>query len=214
MRPHPLIRILCFVVFAALLPQLPARALALVFMLLAAAAAVSGTARRLWRGIAAMKWLIAALMLVSLAFTPGDPLTSWLPGFSREGAEYGVFRALLLFDLVAAVAVLIGSVPPSELAAALVMLLYPLRELRIPVERIAIRIGLTLASLETLLSGVRNTGVRGQPVRVLADWCRQIETAAAEPGTADFDPPTLPAPPLPQWSLPVILAGVMLVLRT
>jgi hypothetical protein len=108
---------------------------------------------------------------------------------------------------------LIGSVPPSELAAALVMLLYPLRGLRIPVERIAIRIGLTLANLETLLSRVRNTALRGQPVRALADWCRQIETVAAEPGTTDFDPPALPAPPLLQWSLPVILAGVMLVLR-
>jgi hypothetical protein len=61
---------------------------------------------------------------------------------------------------------------------------------------------------------VRATATRGRPVRALADLCHEIETAATQPPATDCEPPALPAPPLPQWSLPVILAGVMLVLRT
>ncbi len=214
MRLHPLIRILCFIVFAALLPRMSTQTLVLILTALAAGAVVFGAAARVWRGIVAVKWLVAALMLVYLAFTPGDPLLPWLPGFSREGAAYGTFRALLLLDLVAAIAVLIGPVPPPELAAGLLMLLYPLRWLRIPVERIGIRIGLALVEIEALLSQVRATAKENRPMLGFAELCRRIETRAVEPFSPDFDPPALQAPALLEWSLPAVLAFILLTFGT
>jgi hypothetical protein len=210
---HPLVRIAVFLALALVLPQLRIAASAGVLAALAMTALAAGSVRKLWQGVRALRWLLAALLLTYLAFTPGPPLLPALPGFSRDGAREGVQRALLLLDLVAAIAVLIGPLPAPALAAALRLLLRPLRPL-LPVDGIVLRIALTLAAVGSLSQRLRELRTGGQPVAALAALCADIESGAARAGAAadSTAAPALPelgSPPLREWLFAAVLVGLL-----
>ena len=211
---HPTVRIAGLFVAGLLLPYLRMKAAAWLFAALLALVLVSGQLRRLWRGLRALRWLLLALMLVYLAFTPGTPLLPQLPGFTREGAVDGAHRILILLNMVATVAVVLGPISPAALPAALLQLLHPLRGWRV-VQRLAMRLGLCWSVAQTLLARPRTGSVAAQPLQVLVALCREVESDVGHTATDNVtELPQLPAPPLRDWVLAASIAGALAVFGT
>lgn len=209
--PHPLIRVLCLVVLAAALPAMSLTAVTLcaglllcVYTLLARSAL-----QRLAKGLSRLRWLFLALFVLYLGFTPGEPLLPQLPGLSREGLLEGLRRALVLFDLLTAVYLLLAMTSVPQLIQALRLGARPLRPLGLNADRLALRMALAMDGVgraEQDLSALRaqRRGALEAAVAVILD----IETRAQEPA-----PPTaLPderMPALWQWLLPLALVTLL-----
>jgi hypothetical protein len=207
-RLHPLIGAGCLLAGAFLLPGLGAGTLFVLSLVLIAIALAGGAGARLLRGVRQIRWLLAALMLVYLAFTPGEPLSAALPGFSREGLAGGTRRALMLVDIVAGVAILLEHTPVPLLASGLLTGLRPLSAIGLDVSRAAVRLALTLEEVDGLSARLRSAAAAKTPLAACAELLLSIEHRASQPAPVTELKP-LPAPPLWQWPLPFLLAGAL-----
>ena len=207
MRVHPLVGAGSLIAGATLIPDLSLARLVIASIALLLACIGTGAGPRCWRGLLRLRWLLAALALVYLADTPGEPILPALPGFSREGLEGGLRRALVLVDIVAGVALLLQHAGARTLAGGLLTALRPLQSLGWDGSRTAIRLALTLEIAEALVGRMRTTAGAG-PLQACAGLIRDIESGAA--AAAEIEPlAALPAPPAWQWLLPLML-GVAL----
>jgi hypothetical protein len=174
---HPSLRIAALLVLAAGLPQLSLAAVALVLAALLAAAPLSGGPAalvELLAGMARLRWLLLALLVLHLGFTVGEPVHEALPGVSREGLAEGTRRAIVLLDLLAAVHVLLRPLGAARTAAGLLTLLAPLRRLGLPAERLGLRLGLVLEAAPAYLALPRH----GKLLDLVAQWALAIERDA------------------------------------
>lgn len=151
--------------------------------------------RAWWRS----RWLVFTVFTVYLTTTPGEPWLAQWPGFSRAGVGLGVQRGLWLLDTVALVTVCLQALTPPVLAAAVVQLLRPLQRLRLPVQRLAWVLALTLDEAGQRLDALRLSP--RQAAQVLAQQILHIEQRAQEAAPL----PALPGlPPLP-WAQAAVL---------
>jgi len=195
---------------ASALPSmsLPALALLCALGLLAFLRLAPGAVVRLRTGLWRLRWLLLAIFVLYVGFTPGDPLWSALPGLSREGLAEGLRRALVLVDLLLAVYLLLALTAVPELVASIRMLLAPLRPLGVDPQRVALRLALALDGI-----GEMEARLRGY-ARAPGGWARaaglieEIEREAAEPGEAVVVP-ALSAPRWWEWLLPLVLLVVL-----
>lgn len=227
---HPAIRVLLLVVVAAALPAQGLFALTIWLLVSISALHLSGVAalKRLRMGIWRLRWLLLAIAVAYVGFTPGTPLLPALPGISREGLAEGLRRALVLVDVLALVYLLLAHTPVNELLVALRTLATPLRLLGVDPQRVGMRLALTMDAVGTMQE-------RLQASRTLPDsqidsqtdsqsgrppgsqpqslWQRaagliaEIEANADAPQTVTLA--TLPAPRWWQWGL-VPLAFLLL----
>lgn len=206
---NPLTRILCLMVLAALLPGLSLLALALIAALLLLSYCLLARTQlpRLAYGLLRLRWLFLAIFVLYVGYTPGEPWFERLPGLSREGLHEGTRRALVLFDLLIAVYLLLAATPLSALVQGLNRALWPLRGLGLDTAAFARRLALALGQVGDLQDRVEGLRREGHGVLdVATGLVREIEqfAATASPVPTVLDPG--PAPQLWEWLLPLLLA--------
>ena len=148
---HPTTRLLAWIAFALAIPWLGIDALLAASALLAALALGSGMTV-CWRLVRRTRVLLAALVVLYAFATPGTPLIAswdqWYPSY--EGFRAGGLQAWRLLLMIAALAVLLARMQREALLAGIYVVLLPLRAFGVPVERIAVRLWLTLHYAETV----------------------------------------------------------------
>ena len=143
---HPAVRLLLFLA-AAMAAQVLAPWACIVGLILLAACA--GAARRAWTLARRARFLLLSLSLIFALGTPGTALLPGIDWLTREGVALGLEHGLRLLTVLGAVAWLLASTPPAELAAGCYVLLAPLARLGWHPERAVARLLLVLRYGET-----------------------------------------------------------------
>lgn len=200
-------RVALLVVFAAGLPSLALPELLVVVALLGGGLFLLGreAAARLVAMVARLRWLFAALLILYLGFTPGEPLIAALPGLSREGFLEAVRRGLVLVAVIAAVLALLQSTPPTVLAQALAWMLRPFDRLGADSRRFGIRLSLALAAATGTRASLQRSK-DGNWIDQAVEAVLSAERVAPTPVPSPEPEWDLPPPPLWQWLLPLLLA--------
>lgn len=151
---HPVIQLLALILLAAALPFAEPAQLACVTLLLVMLFGffAQSSWRRWFESVMRLRWLLLSLLILYGWFTPGEELWSVagvnLP--SREGVLLGLHRALILVLLIGVVRWVLDGLSHQQVVAALIRILAPLALFGFPVERLAERVGLSLALLPEL----------------------------------------------------------------
>lgn len=211
---HPAVRVLIVLVLASALPSMSLGALVLLGVLAAAFyfRFALDSLGRLRAGLLRLRWLILAILVLYVGFTPGDPLFPSLPGITREGVAEGLRRSLVLIDLLVIVYLLLAITPMAELAGAVCFLLTPLRPLGVDPRRVGLRIALALENVADvdarLRASVRGPGGSSNGWERAAALIDRIEMEADKPGT----PVLLHEKGRPrrwEWLVPLALAVIL-----
>lgn len=130
-----------------------------------------GSLRRMWV-------FFAIVFGMNALFTPSPtPLWSWwILTLSIDGFVQGAHMVLRVLLLLALGGVLTGTTPPMRLTEALAVLLRPLRWVRVPVDEVAMIIGIAIQFIPTLLEETlllrRAQTARGAPFESKHLWQR------------------------------------------
>jgi energy-coupling factor transporter transmembrane protein EcfT len=141
---HPATRLAAWIMLAAILPWLSPPALVSL-------AAVIVPACFWFRDVAWRRYLrrssvllLSMLLIYGLA-TPGHAMIpAWAAAPTYEGVEAGLLQVSRLVLLLLTLAMLLARMSPPQLLAGLYTLLRPLQALGLPIERLALRMWLTL----------------------------------------------------------------------
>lgn len=147
---HPASRILIWLAFAFCIPWLRFSELAGIVLLLSLPLFLKHSAQYL-KLLRRSRWLLISLFLAYAFATPGEAI---IPAFgdyspSRDGLLSGGFQALRLIALLAGLSLLLAMSPRDQILAGLYVLLRPFARLGLDVDRIAVRIWLTLHYAES-----------------------------------------------------------------
>lgn len=106
--------------------------------------------RRMWRLLRRIRFLLLAIVVLFVGFTPGEALVVDWPHLSptREGVLLALEHVGRLMAVVSCVAILLERLPPDRLVSGLYTLCRPLRLLRLRPERLAVRLLLVLRYAE------------------------------------------------------------------
>ncbi len=221
---HPLIRVSCFLVFAALL------ALNGSSRLWCAAVLIGGIYLFLPRTVLhsalmmsrRMRWLFLSLLIVYGWFTPGTPVwpgvgTPWLETLlpTVEGLQAGLARAFALVLIVFAVRLLLYTCTREELMTAVYGLSLPLAVFGLARERLALRMVLVMDAVEearVLVAERLAQRAAGAPrLRTIGNFAAgligEIAERAGRRAEAPVELVLAGAPPLWQWLYPAALAA-------
>lgn len=222
---HPLIRVTCFLVFAAWLALGgPGRLwCGAALMVLAYALMPAASLRPALAMSYRLRWFFLSLLIVYGWFTPGSPL--WADPGSRlaallpspEGLGAGLARALALVLIVFAVNLLLRSSSRDELLAAVYGLARPLAACGLSRERLALRMVLVMEALDgtrALVKGRLAERPRGVPGlraigRFVSELLREVIARAEQRPGEGISLMLGGPPPALQWSYPVLL-GLLL----
>lgn len=208
---QPLTRVLALLIVAPVLNNLPLVDLLGLgtLVLLGYAGHQSGALRRLAFGLLRLKWLLLGIAVLYLGFTPGEALSEWTPGLTREGLYEGLRRVLVLVCLLAAVYWLLAVTPAPQLVAALDQLLWPLRRMGVPTDRFTRRVAMTLDAVDAVEARYRSLRAAGlSGLTLAAAWIDGIER---DPPPAAPISAAAPLPRLWEWGLLVLLLSLALV---
>lgn len=218
---HPLIRVVCFLVFSVCLAFGNGMDL-LCGALLLIAAYVATSPRHLSpavRMLSRLRWFLLSLLIVYGWFTPGNPLFGAEGGRfaamwpSREGLMEGLLRAALLAAIVAGANLLLRTTAREQMLLAVYGLTRPLALFGVSRERVAVRMVLVIDALDPVRrivtermaaapggrpdlrsAGRFASGVMQHVVREAeAVTCGSVQLSGAG------------APPPAQWAYPLIL---------
>lgn len=209
--PHPLIRILSLIIIAGFMPAMPLLdllVLLLIGLLVFLQIAPAGLTR-LRMGLFRLRWLLLAIGILYMGFTPGESLHPMIPGLSREGVLEGLRRMLVLVDLLTLVYLLLSVTPTPQLAGALVQLSRPLRILGLDAERFGRRLALVLEGVGEAQQRLDAVREQRSLIDALAAAMLRLEQES-HAGTATAELPPLPRPPVWQWSIVMLLLLVLL----
>jgi hypothetical protein len=221
---HPLIRVLCFLVFAAWLAwggvhrlMFGAALLACLYVLVSPASIrTAGTMIR------RLRWFLVSLLIVYGWFTPGRPLgldagstlAPLVP--TAEGLAEGLLRCAALLVIVLAVNLLLQTTSREQLLGAILGLARPFTVLGLSRERLALRMVLVMEAVEDVRRivvdrlAIAREGVRGPRAAgefasgLLRSVIAEADRRRPEQVTVTLDAP----PPAFQWCLPTLLWGV------
>ncbi|WP_435100052.1 hypothetical protein [Arhodomonas sp. AD133] len=159
-------------------------------------------------GIYRVRWLLLSIIVFYGWFTPGA--SGWMP--SIDGLWAGAQRAAILMLMVVGARALLAPLARDRVAAGLIWLLAPLRRVKVPVDRFALRLVLVFDYLVALQQAHRDRPVTGgsRVRRVAASVSATIEATLERAENTPL--PTLiltvpPTPPWRQWLLPLAAAG-------
>ncbi|RLK50201.1 energy-coupling factor transport system permease protein [Alkalispirillum mobile] len=170
---HPATRVLLVIALATVLARASMAQVAIAGVLVAGLLPWRDAPgwRRLARGLWQLKFLFLSIAVLYLFLTPGQALwPGGEPGAvpSREGLAEGLLRVFALAALVAAVHWLMRSQSRADLIAGLGWVLRPLRLVGLDVDRVAVRLVLTLETvprLRVMVAATRRDWARGSPWR-------------------------------------------------
>jgi energy-coupling factor transporter transmembrane protein EcfT len=146
---HPSTKVMLVIVLGIAVQALQTRALiflGLMLMLLM----IQFRAVVFWRMLRRTRWLLLTLLLVFALTTPGEYLPNWPYeiGPTYEGLYSGAIQAGRLTAMIAGLSLLLATTDREHLIAGLLTLLHPLNYLKLPFERFAARLWLTLHYVE------------------------------------------------------------------
>lgn len=139
-----------------------------------------------------LKWLLVTVFIAHLGFAP-DRVAAfggsvWLP--APAAWQAAIEQAGLLVVLLAGVELLRQTTSPRDVAAAIVMLLAPLRAVGVDTRRFAVRLALTMEAVPAcghwLSEYVRNRRDRGRGFAAWTDAAADL-VRATEARAADTD---------------------------
>lgn len=143
---HPSARILIAILSALVLPGLSFFYLAVLSLPLGLLGLASP--RRMTGLLSRARWFFLGIVLVYAYQLPGPALVDgWAWGPSQTGLEAGVMQAWRLAAMLLLIDILLLRMPVETLLSGLFILLAPLKWLGLPIEGIAVRLGLTLNAL-------------------------------------------------------------------
>ena len=169
-----------------------------------------------------LRWLMLSILLIYLFFTPGDLLLPMLGTSSPswQGLQVGSYRIAVLLLMVIAVSVLLQSTSKPQLVAALLWLFAPFERLGFDLERLAVRLVLTMEAVEALQNIPRAAPKKSHGVRQrisvivveIVDLFDRVTHHAQSLSCQAIVVPVLTAPGWRQWLLLIVLSGVFLLL--
>ncbi len=177
----------------------------------------------LLRMLRRVRWLLLAILILYGWFTPGAAMLPVLGHFSPslEGVQQGLLRVAALLAIVAAVYLLLATTSRGELVAGLLWYGRPLRRLGVDDTRFAVRLVLALEAVPQVQALARaalmdkhNGASRIQRVGRAATAVFQATLARAEQSTGAIAVPDPQPVPLWQWSLPGVLAALLIAAAT
>lgn len=122
------------------------------------------------------RWLLLTMLVMFGWLTPGTPVPG-IPGASQEGLLLAADNLARLLTALSTVALLLKTLPPAELVAGMRSLLAPLVFLKVPRDRIAVRLALTLNEVEASGNAAGSESARAASALILP---------ASVPGVSDF----------------------------
>lgn len=149
---HPTTLLLAWAAFAVAIPWFGVSAIWVASAVLALGVWGGGVSA-CWRLVRRTRFLLIALIVLYAFATPGVPLFLAWEAPTQEGLLAGALQAWRLLLMIAALALLLVRLSRERLLAGIYGLLAPFRFLGLPLERIAVRLWLTLQYAETGLSG-------------------------------------------------------------
>jgi len=222
---HPVIRVVCFLLFSIALARPDPEQLAFAIILITGLLFVLSLegVKQAFSMVKRLRWLLLSVFVIYGWFTPGPLIQLPLPDYllpSLPGLEAGLLRILTLIMLLLAVGSLLVTTSRQQLIAALYWLLTPLRWIRWQPERFAIRLALTLDYVEqqqqlwrgqTPPAEDKVTGRIQRIVHHLGTLLPGLLQQAEHKTTSDVVIDVLPRPALIQWGYPLLLlAGFVL----
>jgi len=145
---HPTVLFLAWIALAVAIPWFSIPALAGMSALLALGAWAVGL-HACWRLLRRTRVLFITLVLLYAFTTPGMPLFSGWDTPTQEGLLSGTLQAWRLLLMIVALAILLIGLNREQLLAGIYGLLAPFKPLGLPLERIAVRLWLTLQYAES-----------------------------------------------------------------
>ena len=154
------------------------------------------------RYIRRSRWLLLSLLLIYAYTTPGSLLWPALGSFSPswQGLQYGLLRSARLLLMLASLAILMTCLGRQQLLSGLYQLLFPLKHLGIQVERLAVRLWLTLDYAETALADTRAASFSGHLAAL------REGLPAPDVGAGEIELPMLHVPRI-DYGLMILVAG-------
>lgn len=170
-----------------------------------------------WRDLVAMmrriRWLLVAIFVLYLGFTPGESLAPeinlWLP--SIEGVQQGALRVAVLLAIITAVHLLLVTTPRGELLAGLLWYGRPARRLGLDDSRFAVRLVLALEAVpkvqDLVSAAVAETTGRSRLERLACTGDRVMVQVLqqADAGAGTLHLPDQAPVPLWQWLIPIMI---------
>lgn len=144
---HPTILLLAWIAFAVAIPWFGVLALWAASALLALGVWVGGV-KACWRLVRRTRILLIALLVLYAFATPGAPLLAAWEVPTQEGLLAGALQAWRLLLMITALALLLTRLNHEQLLAGIYGLLAPFKLLGLPLERIAVRLWLTMQYAE------------------------------------------------------------------
>ena len=221
MKFHPVILIVSFLVFVAML-AFPAPAVLLISSLLLLLFYVRGDGhfRPAIVMLRRMRWFLFSILIIFCWFTPGVPIVSWsaLSGWlpTVEGLSSGLLRVMALVLVIASVNLLLRSLSRDELLAAIYFIVQPLRLIGVRAEKVALRMTLVfdaMGEVQTMMShhlpGKGHVPRRLDGIGQLAsNVLSAVIERAGEVRQKEIVLPVLDRPPGMQWFVPVLLWAI------
>lgn len=219
---HPAIRIVFFLVALGVLAH--ARWLTTLTMFIAAlvifprdsSQAIPAALRLLWR----LKWLLLSVLVLYLVITPGPPLlpaVHWSP--SSDGIGIAMQRVFAWGTIMYLYVLFSLRTSAVVWQAGLYWLLRPLTQLGFSIERLMLRMALTLQAVEELRqqwSGSQQQRPRGtwrDSVNRLGGLVLAARTHAESVALTPLSIETIPAPRWYEWSYPLLLLIALVALN-
>lgn len=216
---HPTIRLASVLALVVFVPWFGVLTLlALSVLLLAQRAVLGGHAlSRALQAIWRLRWLLLAIGVLYLGFTPGQPIFSFADVPSRQGVAEGARRVFVLVAILLAVHAVLQALGPRHLAAAITQLATPLRLIGVPVDRFAVRLAAALDAVQHVgdrARAVRDDEAGGGALQRAARLIVDVEQAAEQAADKLAEVPSLPAPLVWAWAMPVLVGVVSWALAT
>lgn len=148
---HPFVKLCFFIAVLVLLSD--SNFLGLLAMLLAMLVMMWVTKTKGFLNVLnRMRWLLISMLLIFAFATPGELLPFFPVQFAptHEGVHAGMLHLLKFITALSALHLLVTSASRQNLALALYMLLWPLKYLRINIEKFTARLLLTLHYVEDI----------------------------------------------------------------
>ena len=234
---HPVIRIVSFLILAGYVAFGGKYEIALGFVLVLSVVLYRRlqSIELSTRIIKRMRWLFLSILVVYLWFTPGEPIlpveSALMP--TLEGLQTGLLRVLSLVLIIFAVNYFISSIARNRLVEAIVWLLYPLNWITVDTRQLALRIALTLELIPRVQQIVLDVKQHYVDAQQNMDQSRQVTVKkslilsrlamisrllemlfertideAVKMPSEKIPVDTMQTPPILQWLVPVMIAGM------
>ena len=215
---HPVVRLITFIVFAAVMGIARPELLAIGTFLLVVAYMLAGLAvlHGFFILTRRIRWLLISIVVVYGWWTPGEPVIPVLGGLSPglAGLQAGGLRVWMLLVMVAGINLVLESMERQDLLMAIMRLLGPLRIAGISPARVSVRMILVLEAVpevQSLIQAALTETVAGSSgfARITGAATRVYQAVLMRSASAEkvriHIPDHKPVPEW-QWLLPLALA--------